>query len=163
VAIVFFILKYWSAAIVFLVFAVFYTLCFLSWWKRIPFAAEILHFTMQVDHRYKSIIATSFLGAFVSVAFAVWWVIAFVTAYMKYHPSSLQYNPACQDPGGNCSAAALILVLLFFGSKTFEWSLIAGFAGFYISEVIKNVIHTTISGIYGAFYVNISCNLDLTA
>jgi len=34
-----------------------------------------------------------------------------------------------------------------------EAHLTAGFAGFYISEVIKNVVHATISGIYGAYYV----------
>jgi hypothetical protein len=27
------------------------------------------------------------------------------------------------------------------------------FAGFYITEMIKNIIHTTISGIFGSFYV----------
>lgn len=31
--------------------------------------------------------------------------------------------------------------------------LTVAFAGFYITEMIKNIIHTTISGIYGSFYV----------
>ena len=29
------------------------------------------------------------------------------------------------------------------------------FAGFYTSEMIKNIVHTTISGIFGSYYVSL--------
>src|SRR5262249_8226543 len=45
-AIVYFVQGYYATAIVFLIFALFYTLCFFSWRKRIPFAVQILRFTM---------------------------------------------------------------------------------------------------------------------
>jgi hypothetical protein len=35
------------------------------------------------------------------------------------------------------------------------------FAGFFITELIKNVIHTTISGIFGSYYVPPSLLLSL--
>jgi len=36
----------------------------------------------------------------------------------------------------------------------YDLILISAFAGFYSSEIIKNVIHTTISGIFGSYYVS---------
>ena len=115
-AIVFFVLKYYPAAIPFLVFAVFYILCFISWIRRIPFATQILHFTMVIAHIYPSTLIVSFLGLLASLIFGVWWILSFVTAYVKYQPNTAyQINPACDAAGGHCSKAALIIVLIFYG------------------------------------------------
>jgi uncharacterized membrane protein len=109
--------KYYSAAITFLVFAVFYTLCFFSWRKRIPFATQILQFTMDIMKKYPSTLITSMLGLLVTMAFGAWWSVTLVSAYIKYHPNgSSQNNPACDATGGTCSSASLIIVLIFLGT-----------------------------------------------
>ena len=115
-AIVYFIQKYYSAAITFLIFAVIYTFFFFSWRKRIPFSTQMLQFTMDVMKKYPSTIVVSFLGLITSVIFGAWWSVSLVSAYVKYHPNGAgQSNPACTTTGGDCSSAALILVLIFFG------------------------------------------------
>jgi hypothetical protein len=115
--------KYYSAAIVFLIFAVFYTLCFLSWRRRIPFATQMLQFTMDIMKKYPSTLMTSFLGLLATLVFGAWWSLSLVSAYVKYHPNGdAQSNPACNTAGGNCSSAALILVLIFFSiDPVWKW------------------------------------------
>jgi len=137
-----------------MLFAVFYTFCFLSWRRRIPFATQMLKFTMDVMRKYSSTIIVSFIGLLVTLVFGAWWTVTLVSGYVKYHPNgSGQDNPACDTSGGSCSSAALILILIFFSIFQSIGLLIVAFAGFYITEMIKNIIHTTISGIYGSFYV----------
>lgn len=72
------------------------------------------------------------MGGLLALATGAWFSVAFVSIYTKYSPGN---NPGCQVSGGGCSSAKLIGILVF---TTF---------GFYwLSEVIKNVIHVSISG-----------------
>jgi len=117
-AIVYFVEGWYSAAIVFLIFALFYTICFISWRRRIPFATQILKFTMFIMLKYPSTLLVSLVGLLVTLAFGAWWSVSLVAAYVKYHPnSSSQNNPACNVSGGTCSSAALVLVLIFFSTS----------------------------------------------
>ena len=121
----YFVYKYYSAAIVFVIFAVFYTLCFFSWRKRIPFATQMLQFTLDVMKKYPSTIIVSFLGLLFTLVFGAWWSLSLVSAYVKYHPDGIgQQNPACNTAGGTCSSAALILVLIFFSTNNCQFILI---------------------------------------
>lgn len=44
--------KYWSGGIVFLLFAIFSLICFISWRKRIPFSVLMLQTTVDVSKKY---------------------------------------------------------------------------------------------------------------
>lgn len=66
-----------------------------------------------------------------------WYAITIVGVYAKYSPGSA----ACDVGGGTCSQAKLVGLLVFIT-----------FAAYWITEVIKNVIHVTISGVYGSWY-----------
>jgi len=80
---------------------------------------------MAIAHIYPSTLIVSFLGLLASLIFGVWWILSFVTAYVKYHPNTpYQINPACDAPGGHCSQAALVIVLIFYGILIFERALI---------------------------------------
>lgn len=61
---------------------------------------------------------------------------------MAFEPSnsnsSTGTNPACS---GSCSSATVIGLLVFIT-----------FAGYWISEWIKNTIHVTVAGVYGSWY-----------
>ncbi len=81
----------------------------------------------------------SFLGTIVAFAFGILWSFTLVAVYIKYSPQP--DNPACNAGGGSCSNAKVIGLIVFIT-----------FSGYWISEVIKNVIHTTICGTYGAVY-----------
>lgn len=138
-AIYYFVMHYYSAAVVFLVFTL---ITAWAYWRarlRIPFSATVLEITIDVMKRYKSTLLVSFLGVLISGAFSTLFLMVVVATYIKYDPS--ENNPACDLSGGSCSHSKLIGILVF-----------VFFAGYYISEVIKNVIHTTISGVYGTWY-----------
>ncbi|KAK9239201.1 plasma-membrane choline transporter-domain-containing protein [Lipomyces kononenkoae] len=139
-AIYYFSEHYYSAAIVFLLFALFGAFCFFSWIGRIPFATLILQTIMDVTRQYPSILMVSLIGSLVVSAFASWFAVTLVAVYVKYNPTA-DSQTCGTTAGGNCSHATLIGLLIFIT-----------FCGYYISEVIKNIIHTTISGVYGSWY-----------
>lgn len=89
--------------------------------------------------RYPSTLLTSLIGIICSAAFSALFVIVIVATYIKYDAN--QNNPGCNVNGGSCSQSKLIGILVF-----------VFFAGFYISEVFKNVIHVVIAGVYGTWY-----------
>lgn len=138
-AIFYFVEKYYSAAVVFLVFTLITAWCYWSCRSRIPFSATVLEITIDVMKRYPSTLVVSLIGIIVSGAFSAFFSMVIVGTYIKYNPDS--NNPACGVSGGSCGKGSLIVALVF-----------VFFAGYYISEVIKNVIHVTICGVYGTWY-----------
>ncbi|CDK27676.1 unnamed protein product [Kuraishia capsulata CBS 1993] len=130
-------LHYYSAGIVFLVLT-----CLSAWFywmsrHRIPFSAQVLQIVIGVVRVHPYTWIVSLIGALVSGAFAALFSATIVATYLKWNQNDS--NPNCQS--GSCSSAKVkgILVFVFF-------------AGYYISEVIRNVIHVTVSGIYGTWY-----------
>lgn len=135
----YFVMHYYSAAIVFLVFTLFLAFCYWRARSRIPFSATVLEITIDVMKRYPSTLITSLIGIIVSGLFSTLLSVVIVSTYVKYDPNSK--NSACNVGGGTCSHATLVGILVF-----------VIFAGYYISEVIRNVIHVTIAGVYGTWY-----------
>ncbi|KUJ10391.1 duf580 domain-containing protein [Mollisia scopiformis] len=136
-AIVYFVRGYYVPAIVFLVFSVFYIICFISWIPRIPFSVLMLQTVIDVSKNYGHVFVVSILGGLVATAFGAYFSVTFVAIYFKYYPGS----PGCDASGGGCSKGRVIGLLAFIT-----------FAGYWITEVIKNVIHVSISGVYGSWY-----------
>ena len=128
---------YWSGGIVFLLFGAFAAFCFWTWIPRIPFSVLILQTAIDVSKSYGHVYLISFLGGLMAAAFGAWFSVTLVAVYVKYEPGN---NPAC-SAGGNCSSATVIGLLVYIT-----------FAGYWISEWLKNTIHTTISGVYGAWF-----------
>lgn len=138
-AVYYLVMKYWSAGIVFLVFTLFSAWCFWSCRSRIPFSATVLTIVIDVMKRYPSTLLVSFIGLVCSAAFSALFSVVIVATYIKYDPSA--NNPGCNVSGGGCSQSKLIGILVF-----------VFFAGFYISEVFKNIVHVVIAGVYGTWY-----------
>jgi hypothetical protein len=137
-AIVYFTRHQYGAAIVFIIFAVFYIICFISWIPRIPFSVLMLEVTIDVAKNYGHVFIVSALGGLLATVFGAWFSVTLVAVYAKYEPGS---NPACSTGVGGCSSAKVIGLVVFIT-----------FAGYWITEVLKNVIHVTISGVYGSWY-----------
>jgi hypothetical protein len=65
-------------------------------------------------------------------------VLGFQSLWLQSTPGN---NPACSEGVGGCSTAKVIGLIVF-----------VTFANYWITEVLKNVIHVTISGVYGSWY-----------
>ncbi|KAL2863669.1 plasma-membrane choline transporter-domain-containing protein [Aspergillus lucknowensis] len=131
--------KQYGGGIVFLVFGVFATICFISWIPRIPFTAFMLQTAMNVSRKYGHMFLVSAIGGIISVAFAAWFSVTLVSIYVAFEPGSGSANPSCAD--GGCSRARVIGLVVY-----------VTFAMYWFSEWIKNTVHTTIAGIYGSWY-----------
>lgn len=117
---------------------VLYVICFISWIPRIPFSVLMLQTTIHVSRNYGHVFLVSLIGGLTATAFGAWFSVAIVAIYAKYEPGS---NPACSQGVGGCSTANVIGLIVF-----------VTFASYWITELLKNIIHVTISGIYGSWY-----------
>ncbi|KKY22709.1 putative protein pns1 [Phaeomoniella chlamydospora] len=134
----------WGAGIVFAIFAIFAIICFISWIPRIPFSVVMLQTAMDVARNYGHVFMVSLIGGIASVAFAAWFSVTLVAVYVAYEPGSeSSTNPSCANGNGtgSCSTAKVIGLVVF-----------VTFAGYWITEWLKNTIHTTIAGVYGSWY-----------
>lgn len=98
----------------------------------------MLRTSIDVSKTYGHVYLVSFLGGLLATGFGAWYSITLVAVYVKYEPGA---NPACSTGAGGCSSATVIGLLVFIT-----------FAMYWISEWLKNTIHTTISGVYGSWY-----------
>ncbi len=138
-AIYYFYRHYYSAAVVFVIFGIFSIICFVSWIPRIPFSVVMLQQTMDVAKGFGHVFLVSAIGGFVALAFGAWFSVTLVSIYVKYEPNNGGSNPACSK-GGSCSSAKVIGLVVFIT-----------FAGYWITEWIKNTMHSTVAGVYGMF------------
>ncbi|KAI0516894.1 duf580 domain-containing protein [Xylaria bambusicola] len=130
---------YYSGGIVFLIFVAFWIFAFITWIPRIPFSALMLKTAVDVSKSYGHVFLVSFLAGILATAFAAYYSVTLVAVYAKYSPQG--GNPGCSAGGGGCSTAKVTGLIVFIT-----------FAAYWISEVIKNVTHTTISGVFGSWY-----------
>ena len=138
-AVYYFTQHYYSAAVVFALFSIFSIICFVTWIPRIPFSVVMLQATMDVATHFGHVFMVSAIGGFVALAFGAWFSVTLVAVYVKYEPSSGgSSNPAC---GTSCSSSTVIGLTVFIT-----------FAGYFITEWLKNTIHFTIAGVYGSFF-----------
>lgn len=138
VAIYYFIEKYYSGAVIFLIFAVLYALTWFSWRRRIPFASELLVAVINIASEYKAVYVVAVLSMIAQIVYSAWFAVTLVSAYIKYDPSS---SAGCTAGGGSCGTGSVIVVVIFL---TFSY--------YWTSQVIQNVAFTTICGTYGSYY-----------
>lgn len=137
-AIYYMVRRQWIGGTTFLFFGIFAIVCFTSWIPRIPFSVMILQTTMDVAQDQGHIFMLSGLGALAATAFAAWFSVTLVAVYVAFGPGGGS-SPLCIN--GACSTVMLVGLVGF-----------VTFAGYWITEWMKNIIHTTIAGIYGSWY-----------
>ncbi|KAH5783381.1 hypothetical protein HBI88_104920 [Parastagonospora nodorum] len=133
--------RYWSGGIVFLIFSIFYVICFISWIPRIPFSVLMLQTAIDVSKKYGHTYIVSLIGGLLAAALGAWYSVTLVSIYVQYTPNG--NNSQCNNGVGNCGSGKVIGLLVF-----------VTFAMYWISEWLKNTIHTTISGVYGSWFFN---------
>lgn len=140
-AIYYFYRKAWVGGALFLLLGVFTIFCFITWIKRIPFSVLMFQTAVDVSRNHGHVYLVSFLGGLAAAAFSAWFAVTLVAVYVRFEPGA---NPSCNASAGGsggCSSAVVIGLLVYIT-----------FAGYWITEWLKNTIHTTISGVYGSWY-----------
>jgi hypothetical protein len=122
--------------ILFALLAVFTIICFISWIKRIPFSVLMFQTAVDVSKNFGHVYLVSFMGGLIAAAFSAWFAATMVAIYVTFQPTT---NNAVE--GGSRSSGTVIGLMVF-----------VTFAGYWVTEWIKNTIHVTISGVYGAWY-----------
>lgn len=123
--------------IMFIVLGALLIFVYWTWRSRIPFSALMLTTSVDVAKSFGHVYLVSFLGGIVAVALGAWYSVTIVAIYARWSPSE---NSAC-SASGDCSSGK-VAGLIVFVTFTMYW----------LSEWLKNTIHTTISGVYGAWY-----------
>jgi hypothetical protein len=129
----------WAAAVIALLIAIFTVICFVSWIPRIPFSVLMFQTVVDVSKRYRSVYIVSAIGGILMALFGAWFAATLMAVYARFEPS----NPGGRSgSNGNRGYGAIAGLFVF-----------VTFAGYWISEWLKNTIHVTISGVYGSWYV----------
>ncbi|KAH7329490.1 plasma-membrane choline transporter-domain-containing protein [Stachybotrys elegans] len=129
--------RWYSAGIVFLVFGLFLAFCFSTWISRIPFSTLMLQTSIDVSKNYGHVYLVSLLGGILATGLAAWFGASLVAIYVTFGPrDDLQGNDSYSGSSGQ------VIGLIVFMT----------FAMYWITEWLKNTIHTTISGVYGSWY-----------
>lgn len=132
---------YYSAGIVFALFSIFTIICFISWIPRIPFSVLMLQTTIDVARHFGHVFTVSAIGGFIAFVFGGWFSVTLVAIYVKYQTNGNASNPACSAGNGGCSSAKVIGLVVFIT-----------FAGYWITEWLKNTIYSVIAGVYGSWF-----------
>jgi len=122
IAITFFVKGVWVAGIIFALLGAFQLLLFVLWRSRIPFAKEMLRAVVDVSTEFPATVATAYLSLLALVAWYVAWVAAVI--FVQRFSSTVAY---------------ILTVYLIF---SFYW----------VCQVIKNVVHVTVAGLYATVY-----------
>ncbi|KAI8081408.1 plasma-membrane choline transporter-domain-containing protein [Halteromyces radiatus] len=130
VTIYYFTQHYYSAAIVFLIFAVLYLFTFFWWRSRIPFATAMLASTIGVMKRHPSTVVIGIVTLIIQTAFSMWFILTVVGIYERYYSTT-----------SNNASLNLAMVFLVF---SYYWT----------SQVISYVSYVTLAGIYASVYFN---------
>ncbi|BEJ17676.1 hypothetical protein CspHIS471_0610770 [Cutaneotrichosporon sp. HIS471] len=136
ICIYYFIIKYWSGAIIFLVIALISVICYWSMRKRIPLAKLLLQTTIDITKHHPSVYFVVLLGLLVQAALSVWFSFTAIAIYVKWTPGS----DACTAT--SCSSGK-VAGLIFYAIFVFYWA----------SQVVSNVILCTLAGgVFGGWY-----------
>ncbi|KAG0370328.1 plasma-membrane choline transporter-domain-containing protein [Gamsiella multidivaricata] len=130
VAVYYFVRRQWMPAIFGLIFGLLYASMWFFWQSRIPFATEMLRAVTSISKAYPATFAMAFLGLIVQSAYSVYFITTIAGCYEMYYDTNTRTTP------GKLKA---LIVFCFF---SFYWT----------SQVIKNIVHVTISGVFACYY-----------
>ncbi|KAF9112111.1 putative choline transporter, neither null mutation nor overexpression affects choline transport [Mortierella sp. AM989] len=113
------------------------------WASRIPFSVLLLQTVTSVTRKYPGTLAVAFTGLFVQIAWCSFWIFSLAVNYSVFKRISNCRVEQAHDGTSKmvCDNNQLYAVMIYLN-----------FVMFWNSEVIKNVVHVTVSGVFGVFY-----------
>ncbi|KAM0786598.1 hypothetical protein ACM66B_002052 [Microbotryomycetes sp. NB124-2] len=136
-AIYLWIIRYWSGAIIFTIFAVISVLAYFPMRKRIPFSRELLLFVLKIAKHHKSTYIIALIGTCVQTAYSVYWSFSVIAIYQKWNPDA-----AGADTSGGTPSNATVIGLVIYSLFSFYWT----------SQFIVNYFLVIEAGIFGTYY-----------
>ncbi|KAF9175637.1 putative choline transporter, neither null mutation nor overexpression affects choline transport [Mortierella sp. AD010] len=92
--------------------------------------SEMLRTVTSISKKYPATFAMAFLGLFIQIAYSVYFMVVVSGCYEMYYDRNTRTTPA------------KLKVLIFFCFFSFYWT----------SQVIKNIVHVTVSGVFACYY-----------
>ncbi|KAF8658257.1 hypothetical protein AX16_002033 [Volvariella volvacea WC 439] len=130
------IVRYYSAAIIFTIIAVLSVLAYWGMRELIPFSSLLLQVVIDVSKHHMSVFVVAFVALIAQAALSVWFVFTAIATYAKWTPGS----ESCATT--SCSSGK-VAGLIFFEVFSYFWT----------SQVIGNVALSTVAGgPYGTWY-----------
>ncbi|KAG0215930.1 putative choline transporter, neither null mutation nor overexpression affects choline transport [Mortierella sp. GBA30] len=113
------------------------------WASRMQFAVLLLKTVTSVTRKYPGTLAVAFSGLFVQIAWSAFWIFSLAINYSVFQRISNCRVEDGQDGKSKvvCDNNQLYLVMIYLN-----------FVMFWNTEVVKNVVHVTISGVFGVYY-----------
>lgn len=138
------VLKSYIVGALSLLFALIYAFCAWSWRHRIPFATIMLQTVCGVTRKYGGTMAVAGGGLLLTVA----WSVLFVLTLLGIVPLTGGASQKCHFEGNKqvCEVGSPN------SSATYGLFVAALFSFYWTTQVIRNTVHTTISGVFGVFY-----------
>lgn len=126
------ILRQYIAGIVVFAVSLITILLWFVYRKRIPFTAVMLRIVTGVTIQYPGTIWCGFFVLIVGIAYLVLWVVTLLSAYSKYTLNGSNEN----------TMRAILTAITVFMLFSLYWT----------TQVIKNVTHVSVSGVFAAYY-----------
>ncbi|KAL4073935.1 plasma-membrane choline transporter-domain-containing protein [Scleroderma yunnanense] len=137
ICVYYWIIGYYSAAIIFTIIALVSVLAYFGFRSRIPLASLLLQVVMDVSKHHISVYFVAFIALVLQAALSVWFTFTVIAIYGKWTPG----NPSC-GTASSCSSAK-VTGLLVYSVFSYLWT----------SQVIGNVALATLAGgPYGCWY-----------
>jgi len=144
IAIYLFVIQALIPAVLMLIFALFYTFAAYTWRSRIPFATILLQTVVNVLRMFQGTIAVAIAGLVMQVLYCVLFALtAFGVVFLFNNNSAATCTV---DNNGNelCSTSV--------SGVAYPVYLYCLFSFYWTTQVIKNVVHVTVSGVFGVYY-----------
>ncbi|KAF9139470.1 putative choline transporter, neither null mutation nor overexpression affects choline transport [Mortierella sp. GBA39] len=108
------------------------------WASRMAFSVIVLETVTSVTRKYPATLAVAFSGLVLQIIWCAIWIFGLTLNYQYFQTVS---NCRPVDNKMVCDNNALYIAMVYLN-----------FVMFWNTEVIKNVIHVTISGVFGVYY-----------
>ncbi|KAF9410998.1 putative choline transporter, neither null mutation nor overexpression affects choline transport [Podila epigama] len=113
------------------------------WVSRMQLSVHLLQTAAAVTRKYPGTLAVAFSGLFSQIAWSTLWIFSLAVNYSVFQRVS---NCRVEDsPDGRsrltCDNNLLYIVVIYLN-----------FVMFWNTEIIKNIVHVTISGVFGVYY-----------
>ncbi|KAG0267595.1 putative choline transporter, neither null mutation nor overexpression affects choline transport [Mortierella polycephala] len=113
------------------------------WAARMPFAVLLLQTVTSVTRKYPGTLAIAFTGLFIQIAWSAFWIFSLAVNFSVFERKSNCRIQDGDDGKGKlvCDNNQLYMVMIYLN-----------FVMFWNTEVIKNVVHVTVAGVFGVYY-----------
>ncbi|KAG0092994.1 putative choline transporter, neither null mutation nor overexpression affects choline transport [Podila epicladia] len=119
--------RWWIPGVITLIFGLLYAWMWWAWKSRIPFATVMLATITAVSKRYPATFAVSLAGLFVQLVYSIYFAVTLAGVYQMYYGTD------------NMVLLRVLTVVCYFSF-------------FFTSQVITNIVHVTISGVFATYY-----------